>query len=97
MGEGAVTGLGRELPGFLASSGRSADAAGRMEAVPRMPMIWLDLKEAGDFPFHSPVRQVRGRGLRGSPLCGRGRALPVELCVWGVIIMSVGCLCVTVG
>ncbi|XP_068091294.1 tyrosine-protein phosphatase non-receptor type 23 [Hyperolius riggenbachi] len=28
-----------------------------MEAVPRMPMIWLDLKEAGDFPFQSAVRQ----------------------------------------
>ncbi|XP_028673299.2 tyrosine-protein phosphatase non-receptor type 23 [Erpetoichthys calabaricus] len=28
-----------------------------MEAVPRMPMIWLDLKEAGDFQFTSPVKQ----------------------------------------
>ncbi|XP_041045642.1 tyrosine-protein phosphatase non-receptor type 23 isoform X1 [Carcharodon carcharias] len=28
-----------------------------MEAVPRMPMIWLDLKEAGEFPFASAVRQ----------------------------------------
>ncbi|XP_067267460.1 tyrosine-protein phosphatase non-receptor type 23b isoform X1 [Chanodichthys erythropterus] len=28
-----------------------------MEAVPRMPMIWLELKEAGDFQFSSPVRQ----------------------------------------
>ncbi|XP_043921950.1 tyrosine-protein phosphatase non-receptor type 23 [Protopterus annectens] len=28
-----------------------------MEAVPRMPMIWLDLKEAGDFHFASAVRQ----------------------------------------
>ncbi|XP_067834870.1 tyrosine-protein phosphatase non-receptor type 23 [Heptranchias perlo] len=28
-----------------------------MEAVPRMPMIWLDLKEAGEFPFASTVRQ----------------------------------------
>uniref|UniRef100_UPI00398E4198 tyrosine-protein phosphatase non-receptor type 23 isoform X3 n=1 Tax=Pristiophorus japonicus TaxID=55135 RepID=UPI00398E4198 len=27
-----------------------------MEAVPRMPMIWLDLKEAGEFPFASAVR-----------------------------------------
>ncbi|XP_072269152.1 tyrosine-protein phosphatase non-receptor type 23 [Pyxicephalus adspersus] len=28
-----------------------------MEAVPRMPMIWLDLKEAAEFPFQSSVRQ----------------------------------------
>uniref|UniRef100_A0A8C7X3C7 Protein tyrosine phosphatase, non-receptor type 23, a n=1 Tax=Oryzias sinensis TaxID=183150 RepID=A0A8C7X3C7_9TELE len=29
-----------------------------MEAVPRMPMIWLDLKEAGEFQFSPSVRQV---------------------------------------
>uniref|UniRef100_A0AAZ3RBL6 BRO1 domain-containing protein n=1 Tax=Oncorhynchus tshawytscha TaxID=74940 RepID=A0AAZ3RBL6_ONCTS len=28
-----------------------------MEAVPRMPMIWLDLKEAGEFEFSPSVRQ----------------------------------------
>ncbi|XP_026870758.2 tyrosine-protein phosphatase non-receptor type 23b [Electrophorus electricus] len=28
-----------------------------MEAVPRMPMIWLELKEAGEFRFSSVVRQ----------------------------------------
>ncbi|XP_072904946.1 tyrosine-protein phosphatase non-receptor type 23 [Hemitrygon akajei] len=28
-----------------------------MEAVPRMPMIWLDLKEAGEFSFATAVRQ----------------------------------------
>ncbi|XP_066100749.1 tyrosine-protein phosphatase non-receptor type 23 isoform X1 [Saccopteryx bilineata] len=28
-----------------------------MEAVPRMPMIWLDLKEAGDFHFQPAVRK----------------------------------------
>ncbi|XP_063780652.1 tyrosine-protein phosphatase non-receptor type 23 [Pseudophryne corroboree] len=28
-----------------------------MEAVPRMPMIWLDLKEAGEFGFSQAVRQ----------------------------------------
>ncbi|KAM9436144.1 tyrosine-protein phosphatase non-receptor type 23 isoform 2-T2 [Clarias gariepinus] len=28
-----------------------------MEAVPRMPMIWLDLKEAGDFQFSTSVKQ----------------------------------------
>ncbi|XP_050996104.1 LOW QUALITY PROTEIN: tyrosine-protein phosphatase non-receptor type 23 [Acomys russatus] len=28
-----------------------------MEAVPRMPMIWLDLKEAGDFHFQSAVKK----------------------------------------
>ncbi|KAM8967488.1 tyrosine-protein phosphatase non-receptor type 23 isoform 2-T2 [Pelodytes ibericus] len=28
-----------------------------MEAVPRMPMIWLDLKEAGEFSFNQPVKQ----------------------------------------
>lgn len=30
-----------------------------MEAVPRMPMIWLDLKEAGDFHFQPAVKKVR--------------------------------------
>lgn len=30
-----------------------------MEAVPRMPMIWLDLKEAGEFQFSPTVKQVR--------------------------------------
>ncbi|XP_033021019.1 tyrosine-protein phosphatase non-receptor type 23 [Lacerta agilis] len=28
-----------------------------MEAVPRMPMIWLDLKEAGEFGFHQAVKK----------------------------------------
>uniref|UniRef100_A0A3Q2QC70 Tyrosine-protein phosphatase non-receptor type 23 n=1 Tax=Fundulus heteroclitus TaxID=8078 RepID=A0A3Q2QC70_FUNHE len=28
-----------------------------MEAVPRMPMIWLDLKEAGEFQFGPSVKQ----------------------------------------
>ncbi|XP_016058277.1 PREDICTED: tyrosine-protein phosphatase non-receptor type 23 [Miniopterus natalensis] len=28
-----------------------------MEAVPRMPMIWLDLKEAGDFHFQAAVKK----------------------------------------
>ncbi|KAJ8290819.1 hypothetical protein GJAV_G00017930 [Gymnothorax javanicus] len=28
-----------------------------MEAVPRMPMIWLDLKEAGEFQFSTSVKQ----------------------------------------
>ncbi|XP_069815302.1 tyrosine-protein phosphatase non-receptor type 23 [Dendropsophus ebraccatus] len=28
-----------------------------MEAVPRMPMIWLDLKEAGEFGFNQAVKQ----------------------------------------
>ncbi|XP_029775096.1 tyrosine-protein phosphatase non-receptor type 23 isoform X2 [Suricata suricatta] len=28
-----------------------------MEAVPRMPMIWLDLKEAGDFLFQQAVKK----------------------------------------
>ncbi|XP_051948770.1 LOW QUALITY PROTEIN: tyrosine-protein phosphatase non-receptor type 23-like [Xyrauchen texanus] len=28
-----------------------------MEAVPRMPMIWLELKEAGEFQFSPSVRQ----------------------------------------
>jgi len=32
-----------------------------MEAVPRLPMIWLELKEAGVFQFSPPVRQVRIR------------------------------------
>ncbi|KAI4891923.1 hypothetical protein NFI96_021899, partial [Prochilodus magdalenae] len=36
----------------------SARAGGaEMEAVPRMPMIWLDLKEAGEFEFSTAVKQ----------------------------------------
>lgn len=30
-----------------------------MEAVPRMPMICLDLKKAGDFNISHSVREVR--------------------------------------
>uniref|UniRef100_A0A670ZNJ6 Uncharacterized protein n=1 Tax=Pseudonaja textilis TaxID=8673 RepID=A0A670ZNJ6_PSETE len=30
-----------------------------MEAVPRMPMIWLDLKEAAEFGFQPAVKKVR--------------------------------------
>ncbi|NWY70785.1 PTN23 phosphatase, partial [Erithacus rubecula] len=37
-----------------------------MEAVPRMPMIWLDLKEAGEFAFNAAVKKVGpGKGRRG--------------------------------
>lgn len=38
-----------------------------MEAVPRMPMIWLDLKEAGEFQFSPSVKQVNwvGNGATG--------------------------------
>ncbi|XP_077453979.1 tyrosine-protein phosphatase non-receptor type 23 isoform X2 [Stigmatopora argus] len=38
-------------------AGPRAPRAAAMEAVPRMPMIWLDLKEAGDFHFTPAVRQ----------------------------------------
>lgn len=34
-----------------------------MEAVPRMPMIWLDLKEAGDFQFQPAVKKVSSAPL----------------------------------
>lgn len=45
-----------------------------MEAVPRMPMIWLDLKEAGEFAFNAAVKKVRpGRGRRGSGGAADGR------------------------
>lgn len=53
-----------------------------MEAVPRMPMIWLDLKEAGDFHFQPAVKKVRapragGRGREAPAGCSRpGRAAP---------------------
>ncbi|KAB0378068.1 hypothetical protein FD755_009646 [Muntiacus reevesi] len=33
-----------------------------MEAVPRMPMIWLDLKEAGDFHFQPAVKKDQTPG-----------------------------------
>lgn len=51
---------------------RDRDRAG-MEAVPRMPMIWLDLKEAGEFAFNAAVKKVGpGRGRRGLGGAGRG-------------------------
>lgn len=63
-------------------SGRRAAAA--MEAVPRMPMIWLDLKEAGDFHFQPAVKKVsapppRPRFSRVSlSSAGAGRPLRVH-------------------
>lgn len=42
-----------------------------MEAVPRMPMIWLDLKEAGDFHFQSAVKKVSTPSPRISVVCPR--------------------------
>ncbi|XP_072532592.1 tyrosine-protein phosphatase non-receptor type 23b [Salminus brasiliensis] len=38
-----------------------------MEAVPRMPMIWLELKEAGEFQFAPAVRQYIQRNYGESP------------------------------
>ncbi|XP_060713065.1 tyrosine-protein phosphatase non-receptor type 23b [Tachysurus vachellii] len=38
-----------------------------MEAVPRMPMIWLELKEAGDFNFSSGVVQYIKRNYGENP------------------------------
>uniref|UniRef100_A0AAV2MDU0 BRO1 domain-containing protein n=1 Tax=Knipowitschia caucasica TaxID=637954 RepID=A0AAV2MDU0_KNICA len=35
----------------------SPPTTANMEAVPRMPMIWLDLKEAGDFQLSPSVKQ----------------------------------------
>lgn len=43
-----------------------------MEAVPRMPMIWLDLKEAGEFAFNAAVKKVglgSGRGEEAAGAC----------------------------
>ncbi|KAL7829883.1 hypothetical protein AOLI_G00307680 [Acnodon oligacanthus] len=38
-----------------------------MEAVPRMPMIWLELKEAGEFQFSPAVRQYIQRNYGENP------------------------------
>ncbi|KAI5091136.1 protein tyrosine phosphatase-like isoform X1, partial [Silurus meridionalis] len=38
-----------------------------MEAVPRMPMIWLELKEAGEFQFSSRVFQFIKRNYGEKP------------------------------
>ncbi|KAI5629370.1 protein tyrosine phosphatase-like isoform X1, partial [Silurus asotus] len=38
-----------------------------MEAVPRMPMIWLELKEAGEFQFSSRVLQFIKRNYGEKP------------------------------
>uniref|UniRef100_A0A3B4BP87 BRO1 domain-containing protein n=1 Tax=Pygocentrus nattereri TaxID=42514 RepID=A0A3B4BP87_PYGNA len=38
-----------------------------MEAVPRMPMIWLELKEAGEFEFSPAVRQYIQRNYGENP------------------------------
>ncbi|KAK2091053.1 hypothetical protein P7K49_030337 [Saguinus oedipus] len=39
-----------------------------MEAVPRMPMIWLDLKEAGDFHFQPAVKKVSLPSISPPPI-----------------------------
>ncbi|MED6252913.1 Tyrosine-protein phosphatase non-receptor type 23 [Ataeniobius toweri] len=38
-----------------------------MEAVPRMPMIWLDLKEAGEFQFGPSVKQFISKNYGENP------------------------------
>ncbi|XP_017692312.1 PREDICTED: tyrosine-protein phosphatase non-receptor type 23 [Lepidothrix coronata] len=43
-----------------------------MEAVPRMPMIWLDLKEAGEFAFNAAVK----KGSRHILLLGESLVVP---------------------
>lgn len=63
----------RPLPVGAFRRGGSGAACGGMEAVPRMPMIWLDLKEAGDFAFPQPVKKVR-RAAAGQ-LMGPGKGL----------------------
>lgn len=70
---------GRAVPGSGSGPG-SGPGSGRagMEAVPRMPMIWLDLKEAGEFAFNAAVKKVGpgrgGTGVRGCGGDGKGRA-----------------------
>lgn len=49
-----------------------------MEAVPRMPMIWLDLKEAGEFAFNAAVKKVGPGRRRLGPARGPGRGGPVR-------------------
>lgn len=56
-----------------------------MEAVPRMPMIWLDLKEAGEFAFNAAVKKVGvGSCLRpaggGEAPSGSARRTPCGAC-----------------
>ncbi|NXD39908.1 PTN23 phosphatase, partial [Copsychus sechellarum] len=51
-----------------------------MEAVPRMPMIWLDLKEAGEFAFNAAVKKGHPRGPLGGevlPWGPLGKGLPI--------------------
>uniref|UniRef100_W5LSE8 Protein tyrosine phosphatase, non-receptor type 23, b n=1 Tax=Astyanax mexicanus TaxID=7994 RepID=W5LSE8_ASTMX len=38
-----------------------------MEAVPRMPMIWLELKDAGEFPFSHAAKQYIQRSYGENP------------------------------
>lgn len=60
-----------------------------MEAVPRMPMIWLDLKDAGEFAFNAAVKKVGpGKGRLGPARGPRGAAC---CCVWGVCVCE-GCV-----
>lgn len=63
--------------------GRFRRAQAGMEAVPRMPMIWLDLKEAGEFAFNAAVKKVgpgsgRGGSRRGLWGTRGGRVGPVR-------------------
>lgn len=58
--------------------GRFRRAQAGMEAVPRMPMIWLDLKEAGEFAFNAAVKKVGPGRRRLGPARGPGRGGPVR-------------------
>lgn len=64
--KGAWLGGRTRFPVRPRGRGRFRRAQAGMEAVPRMPMIWLDLKEAGEFAFNAAVKKVGpGKGRRG--------------------------------
>uniref|UniRef100_A0A8C9H2Y0 Uncharacterized protein n=1 Tax=Piliocolobus tephrosceles TaxID=591936 RepID=A0A8C9H2Y0_9PRIM len=62
-----------------------------MEAVPHIPMIWLDLKEAGDFHFQPAVKkfvlknygenpEAYNEELKKLELLGQGPDVVVHVC-----------------
>lgn len=57
---------------FVTADSPAVESAA-MEAVPRMPMIWLDLKEAGEFQFSPSVRQVSWVGERSNSAEGESQ------------------------
>uniref|UniRef100_A0A672TLI5 Uncharacterized protein n=1 Tax=Strigops habroptila TaxID=2489341 RepID=A0A672TLI5_STRHB len=63
-----------------------------MEAVPRMPMIWLDLKEAGEFAFNAAVKKFVLKNYGENPENYNEELRKLELLrqIWGALASACG-------